>query len=85
MRPPSYGSMKSDSDEEEQGRDVESSDPVFPVALEAPTNLMDIGYSVMSLIKYSLKKRASISNFCFSVFDGHCYVDDMHTTNKIVI
>lgn len=54
MRPPSsYGSMKSDSDGEEQG-DTETSVPVFPAALEEPNILTDMGYSVILLITFIL-------------------------------
>lgn len=47
-RPPSsYGSMKSDTDEEE-GQDQESS--VFSVVLPTPPGLMDMGYKCHSSV-----------------------------------
>lgn len=47
MRPPrSYGSMKSDSDEEEEEGKEEAS-PVFPVVLPESTPREQTGYNVM--------------------------------------
>lgn len=51
--------MKSDSDGEEQG-DTQSSVPVFPVVLEEPTSLVDMGYIVILLITFIL---SSLNNY----------------------